>query len=135
MAGEDGALPAAGTAPSGGCSALRGTGRVCTQRDRGQTTPSTSHLGAPKPTTSPYVWAMALGGAASPLQGVSVPGVSLGSGEGFGMTRAPHPPKSFSLHHGDRSEPKGLVEPLDNPMHHDPSELVQTQFPAHAVTA
>lgn len=76
--GEDGALPAAGTALSGGCSALRGTGPVRTQQDKGQTPLSSSHLGAPNPTTSPYVWVRALGGAASPLHGVSMLGVSPG---------------------------------------------------------
>lgn len=58
-------------------SALRGTGPVCTQQDRGQTSLSSSHLGVPNP-TSPYVWVMALGGAASPLHGVSMLGVSPG---------------------------------------------------------
>lgn len=51
------------------------------------------------------------------------------------MTGTPHPPKSFSFHHGDCSEAKGLVELLGNPIHHDPAKVLQTPFLAHAIVS
>lgn len=133
--GEDGALPAAGTALSGGCSALRGAGPVHTQQDKGQTSLSSSHLGAPNPTTSPYVWVRALGGAASPLHGVSMLGVSLGLCGRVWDEQGTASTASFSFHHEDRSETKGLVELLANPIHHDPTKMAQTPFLAHAIVS